>query len=151
MSLQVRRSTRGTIAAVLNLVLVGAAGVVTLGNEFVKPAASTAWLVVGLALLVWAALILSGLLRPVTVSTDDQGIAIRKLMGEHRFLWPELIWADFERNTRFAVVAARVEGKDRFAAISRRGVEAEDFVKLVEEVRARRPGLPTSAAEAQKA
>lgn len=144
MSVKVKRNARGTLSAVLNLVLVAAAGVVTIGNELVKPAASTIWLVIGLLLLGWSAVILSGLLRPLVAESDADGITIRKLIGINRFAWSELAWIDFDHSARFALVGAVIDGREQFGILGRRGADAQSLAALEAEIKSRRPDIPTS-------
>lgn len=143
MRLVVRRTRRGTLSALLNFALALASGVVLIGNEWVSATPSTGWIVVGGLFVLWATLILSALLRPVLAVADAQGLALRRLLGWHRFGWDALVWADFDSSPRAVIVAARVDGRDRFAALPKRPVTDADLTALQLAVAARRPGLPT--------
>jgi len=140
--MQVRRNARGTLAALMNFLLVGAAGVVTIGNEMVKPEASTLLLVIGAVLVFWALVIGSGLLRPVIIDADDDGISLRQPFGTTRYSWADLAWADFESSNRFVVIAVSMNGRDSFTPVSRRGVDPEAMTRFVTLLQARRPDLP---------
>lgn len=141
--LVVRRTRRGTLSAVLNLALAFASGVVLIGNEWVSATPSTGWTLVGSLLVLWAGLILSALLRPVMAVADDQGLALRRLFGWHRFGWDALVWADFDSSPRAVIVAARLDGRDRFAALPKRPLAEADLTALQQAVAAMCPGLPT--------
>lgn len=143
MRLVVRRTRRGTLSALLNFALALASGVVLIGNEWVSATPSTGWIVVGGLFVLWATLILSALLRPVLAVADDRGLALRRLLGWHRFGWDALVWADFDSSPRAVIMAARVDGRDRFAALPKRPVTDADLTALQQAVAARRPGLPT--------
>ena len=137
-----RRTRAGTLSAALNFALALASGVVVLGNQWVADQAATGWVVTGLALLAWSGVILSALLRPVLAVADDRGLSLRRLFGWHRFGWDALVWADFDGSARAVVVAARVDGRDRFAALPKKPVAETDLTALQQAVAARRPGLP---------
>ncbi len=138
----VRRTRAGTLSAALNFALALATAIVVLGNQWVADQAATGWVVTGLALLAWAGVILSALLRPVLAVADDRGLSLRRLFGWHRFGWDTLAWADFETSARAVVVAARVDGRDRFAALPKKPVSEADLSALQQVVAAMRPGLP---------
>ncbi len=142
MLLQIRRTTRGTFAALVNMTLNMAAGVVIIGNEWVSAAPQPVWYAVGGVLLLWACLIFSALLRPVLMALDDQGVWVRRLFGSDRFAWADLVWVDFETSGRVALVAARQGGKDRVAGLSKRSVAEGDLMCALDQVRARRPDIP---------
>ena len=138
----VRRTRAGTLSAALNFALALASGVVVLGNQWVAQQAETGWIVAGVALLAWSGVILSALFRPVLAVADDQGLALRRLFGWHRFCWDALAWADFDNSARAVIVAARVDGRDRFAALPKKPVAEEDLTALRAALAAIRPGLP---------
>lgn len=138
----VRRTRAGTLSAALNFALALAAGVVVLGNQWVAAQAETGWIVAGVALLAWSGVILSALVRPVMAVADDRGLSLRRLFGWHRFGWDALVWADFDGSARAVVVAARVDGRDRFAALPKKPVAEADLTALRQAVAAMRPGLP---------
>lgn len=137
-----RRTRAGTLSAALNLALALVTGVVVLGNQWVADQAHTGWIVTGVALLAWAGVILSALLRPVLAVADAQGLALRRLFGWHRLPWDVLVWADFDTSARAVIVAARVAGHDRFAALPKRPVTDDDLTALRQAVATMRPGLP---------
>jgi hypothetical protein len=146
----VRRTRAGTLSALLNFALALASGVVVLGNQWVAAQAATGWVVTGLALLAWSGVILSALLRPVLAVADGQGLALRRLFGWHRFGWDALVWADFDSSSRAVIVAARVDGRDRFAALPKKPVAEADLAALQQAVAAMRPGLPARNPQSAK-
>lgn len=141
MRLEIRRTGRGTLAAVLNLALTTAAGVVMLGNQWVAAEPSRGGIVAGVLLLAWAGVIASAVLRPVLLVVDDAGVQVRRLFGQHRFGWDALRWVDFS-GSRVAIIAAHVDGKDRFAGIGTRAVAAGELGRALAAMRLRRPDLP---------
>ena len=147
MQLDVRRSRRGTFAALVNLALAWVTGVVVIGNQLVRAETSVVWLVVGGLLLLWGAMILSGLLRPVKLIADDDGVTLVRLLGRHRFRWEELTSADFERSEKFAVIAATVAGQARFAALATRGLQPEALARAKAMIWAKRPDLAPEQTE----
>lgn len=152
MALVLRRSRRGTAAAAFNFLLTALAGVVVLGNQWVATEVSVAWVVVGMAMLVWAGLIASALLRPVLLVADDTGVRIRRLLGWHRFGWADLIWADLEGPGKVAIIAAQVAGQVRYGGLAKRPLTPEDMARTVAALRSHRPDLPmTNPATLQQA
>ncbi|MFN3293241.1 MAG: hypothetical protein ACK4S2_01825 [Gemmobacter sp.] len=141
MTLTIHRTARGTAAAALNLALTGLSGVILLGNQWVAAEPSVVGAVAGVLMLAWAGLILSALLRPVLLVADDAGLSVRRVLGWHRFAWPDLLWADLQ-GSRAVLFAARAGGRDRYAALPRRPVAPEDFDRLSQTLRQRRPDLP---------
>jgi hypothetical protein len=146
----VRRTRGGTLSALLNFALALASGVVLIGNEWVSATPSAGWVVVGGLFVLWATLILSALLRPVLAVADDRGLALRRLLGWHRFGWDALVWADFDSSARAVIVAARLDGRDRFAALPKKPVAEADLAALQQAVAAMRPGLPARNPQSAK-
>lgn len=150
MRLTIRRTARGTASAVLNFALTALSGVILLGNQWVAAEPSTPGLVAGGLMVLWAALILSALLRPVLLVADESGLRVRRLLGWHRFGWADLLWADPDGSSRAVLVAARVGGRERYAALPKRPVDEADLVRLTEALRARRPDLSMTNPATQK-
>lgn len=147
MRLEVRRSRRGTLAALVNLALALVTGIVVIGNQMVRAEASVVWIVTGVLLLLWGAMILSGLMRPVKLVLDDEGLTVVKLFGRHVFAWKELTTVDFERSEKFAVIAAEVAGRARFAALAIRGLDPEALGRAKALIRTKRPDLSPEKTE----
>ncbi len=145
MRVLVRRKLLGTLATLLNLALTAAVGVVLIGNEMVALRPSGGWIALGALFLIWAAVILSVLLRPVILKLDEHGIAIRRLFGRHRFAWEELDWVDFDGSPRVGLVAGRVEGQPRVGAFSKRAIRPDALVPVLAAIRERRPDLALQA------
>lgn len=145
MRVLVRRTGLNTLATLVNLVLTAAVGVVLIGNEMVAPRPSGGWIALGVLFLVWAAVILSVLLRPVVVKLDAHGVAVRRLFGRHRFAWDELRWLDFDSSARVGLIAGTVEGRERVAAFAKRAIRPEALAPALAAIAARRPDLPTRA------
>ena len=149
--LEVRRSTRGTLSAVANLLLAWVTALVLIGNQLVRAEPSVAWLLVGGLLLAWSAVIFSGLLRPVKLRVDDSGLTLVRLFGHHHFPWDALRTADFGGAGKFALFIAQIAGRDRFAALPKRGVEADALARAEAMVLVRRPDLGVPAAPGAEA
>lgn len=149
MRLTIRRTGRGTVSAGLNFLLTGLSGTILLGNQWVAVDPSALGVTVGGVMLAWSALILSGVLRPVLLVADDTGLSVRRVLGWHRFGWADLAWADLQ-GARAVLFAARVAGRDRYAALPRRPVAEADIDRLAEALRARRPDLPLTNPAALK-
>jgi len=141
MALTIRRTRRGTASAALNFALTGLSGAILLGNQWVAPEPSAPGVVVGALMVLWAGMILSALLRPVLLVADDAGLAVRRVLGWHRFAWADLRWADLQ-GARAVLFAAHVAGRDRYAAMPLRPVAEDDLSRLANTLRAYRPDLP---------
>lgn len=142
MPVTVRRTRSGTLSALANFVLGLLAGTVVLGNQWVAADPAVGWIVAGLLLLLWSGVVLSALLRPVLAVADAEGLAVRRLLGRHRFAWDSLVWADFDTSARAVIVAARQGGRQQFAALPKRPVSEDDLAALRQAVAAKRPDLP---------
>ena len=147
--MQIRRTTGGTLATAINLVLAWVTGAVVLGNEWVAATPSPVWVGVGLLLLVWGGLILSALLRPVFVETDAAGMSVRGVLRVRRIPWAALRWVDIDSSPRAGVFAVEgAAGQTRFVAVTKTRWPDGAVAALRSEILARRPELPLQAPDA---
>jgi hypothetical protein len=142
MMVDVRRSARGTLSSLLSFGLFLGAGCLLLSREYMAARPSTAMIVVGVLLLIWAGVISNGLRRPVLMSADSTGVRVRRLIGHHSFAWKDLTFANFDGSDRAVILGGTINGNMRYAAVAKRPANEADLAEMAALFARYRPDLP---------
>ncbi|WP_158617293.1 PH domain-containing protein [Falsigemmobacter faecalis] len=142
MTVDVRRSARGTLSSLVSLGLFLGAGCLLLSREYMALRPSTAMIIVGVLLLLWAGVISNGLRRPVLMSADGTGVRVRRLIGHHSFAWKDLTFANFDGSDRAVILGGYINGNMRYAAVPKRIASVADLEEAAALFAQHRPDLP---------